>query len=113
MAEELTCLVTGATSGIGEQIATGLAARGADVLAVARDPGRGQEAATRRPFQLDPAGAAATPLHLATAPELADASGGYYEKRRSTTPSALSQDLTVAKRLWDLSESLTSQRAAR
>ena len=37
----LTCLVTGATSGIGETLTTVLAARGARVLAVARTAERG------------------------------------------------------------------------
>jgi len=44
---ELTCVVTGATSGIGEAIATGLAARGATVLAVARTSARADAALAR------------------------------------------------------------------
>ncbi len=42
----MTCLVTGATSGIGEQTAYGLARLGATVLIVARDADRGAAVAT-------------------------------------------------------------------
>jgi NAD(P)-dependent dehydrogenase (short-subunit alcohol dehydrogenase family) len=40
-----TCLVTGASSGIGKAIAAGLARLGAEVVVVARDPARGQASA--------------------------------------------------------------------
>ncbi len=39
-----TCVVTGAAAGIGNQTALGLAKLGATVIAVARDPARGQKA---------------------------------------------------------------------
>jgi NAD(P)-dependent dehydrogenase (short-subunit alcohol dehydrogenase family) len=42
--EDRTCLVTGATSGIGQETALGLAREGARVLIVGRDPARGQAA---------------------------------------------------------------------
>jgi retinol dehydrogenase 12 len=44
---QLTCLVTGATSGLGEAIATGLASQGAHVFAVARNAKRGHTALAR------------------------------------------------------------------
>ena len=42
--EDRTCLVTGATSGIGQETALGLAREGARVLIVGRDPARGEAA---------------------------------------------------------------------
>src|SRR5215475_11247922 len=42
--EDRTCLVTGATSGIGLETAVGLARQGARVLIVGRDPTRGEAA---------------------------------------------------------------------
>ncbi len=42
--EDRTCLVTGATSGIGLETAAGLAREGARVLIVGRDPARGEAA---------------------------------------------------------------------
>lgn len=44
---QLTCLVTGATSGLGEAIATRLASQGAHVFAVARNAERGNTALAR------------------------------------------------------------------
>lgn len=46
-----TCLVTGATSGIGEQTALGLARRGARVLIVGRDRQRGERARSELALQ--------------------------------------------------------------
>ncbi|WP_433516048.1 SDR family NAD(P)-dependent oxidoreductase [Nonomuraea sp. CA-143628] len=59
-----------------------------------------------RPFQDAPEKAAATALHLATSPEVASTSGGYFAKSRPGKPSGLSQDPVIAGRLWDLSAKL-------
>jgi len=66
-----------------------------------------------RIFQLTPEKAAATPVYLATSPEPAVDTGGYYAKSRPTDPSSLAQDQTAAARLWSLSTDLTTRKAPR
>lgn len=51
---------------------------------------------------------AATIIYLASSPEVASASGGYYFENRLTTPSAAAQDEASAKRLWQESEKLAA-----
>jgi NAD(P)-dependent dehydrogenase (short-subunit alcohol dehydrogenase family) len=50
---------------------------------------------------------ARTSVYLASSPEVADISGGYFAKSRLTEPSALGQDRDAAARLWALSTELT------
>ena len=50
---------------------------------------------------------ARTPLYCATAPELASASGGYYDKCREAPSSPLADDPALAAELWARSEALT------
>jgi hypothetical protein len=47
---------------------------------------------------------AQTTLHCATAPALANETGLYYDRCTPRTPSALGQDLQLAKELWERSE---------
>jgi NAD(P)-dependent dehydrogenase (short-subunit alcohol dehydrogenase family) len=49
---------------------------------------------------------AQTTLHCATAPALANETGLYYDRCATRTPSALVQDLRLAKELWERSEAL-------
>ncbi|MFC5827571.1 SDR family NAD(P)-dependent oxidoreductase [Nonomuraea insulae] len=62
-----------------------------------------------RPFQTSPEKAARTPVHLATAPEVAATSGGYFANSRPAPPSPLSQDPAIARKLWDFSVALLGQ----
>lgn len=104
------------------ELGRGLA--GSGVTANAADPGFARTALGReapgafglflkavRPFQLAPAKAAKTPVHLATAPELDQVTGGYFERCRPATPSALARDRTAAARLWNLSTTLVTEGA--
>ena len=52
-------------------------------------------------------------MYLAGAPEVAEATGGYFVKRRPAEPSALAKDAHAAARLWTLSEQLTGLGPAR
>jgi NAD(P)-dependent dehydrogenase (short-subunit alcohol dehydrogenase family) len=53
-----------------------------------------------------PATGAETAVYLASSPEVAEVTGGYFVKRRPAEPSALATDTAAAARLWTLSERL-------
>jgi NAD(P)-dependent dehydrogenase (short-subunit alcohol dehydrogenase family) len=59
-----------------------------------------------KPFALSPAQGAETQIYLASAPEVAGVTGGYWVKSAPATPSAAAQDDAAAARLWDVSEEL-------
>ena len=59
------------------------------------------------PFQTAPETAATTLVHLATAPEMSQQTGGYYRKSRRAEPGGLADDPTAAARLWRISAELT------
>jgi NAD(P)-dependent dehydrogenase (short-subunit alcohol dehydrogenase family) len=61
------------------------------------------------PFLLSPEKGARTTLHVATAPELAGASGGYFARSRPTEPRPQARDTAAAERLWAESERLTAK----
>lgn len=52
-------------------------------------------------FAIPPAWGARTLVHLATAPEVADVSGGYFVRCRLTQPGRAALDEDTARRLWD------------
>jgi NAD(P)-dependent dehydrogenase (short-subunit alcohol dehydrogenase family) len=60
-----------------------------------------------RPFLLSPERGASTIVYLASSPEVATATGGYYVKQQRREPSAAARDQDAARRLWRLSEELT------
>jgi retinol dehydrogenase-12 len=51
---------------------------------------------------------AQTSLYCATSPEVADHDGRYYDSCREKAPSRLSEDVLLAKTLWEKSEAWTS-----
>jgi NAD(P)-dependent dehydrogenase (short-subunit alcohol dehydrogenase family) len=59
------------------------------------------------PFQSSPKTAAATLVHLATAPEMFGQTGGYYRKSRRAEPGGLAAEPKAASRLWQISAELT------
>jgi NAD(P)-dependent dehydrogenase (short-subunit alcohol dehydrogenase family) len=59
-----------------------------------------------RPFFISPEQGAETIVYLASSPEVADTTGGYFVKRKLVEPSAAARDDTAAKRLWIESEKL-------
>jgi NAD(P)-dependent dehydrogenase (short-subunit alcohol dehydrogenase family) len=59
-----------------------------------------------------PAAGARTPVYLATSPEVAGVTGGYFVNCKPAEPSALAKDTQAAARLWTLSEDLAGLAAA-
>jgi NAD(P)-dependent dehydrogenase (short-subunit alcohol dehydrogenase family) len=59
-----------------------------------------------RPMQVKPEKASETVVYLATSPDVATTSGGYFADSAPATPSPLSQDPQLAGRLWDYSTQL-------
>jgi retinol dehydrogenase 12 len=60
-----------------------------------------------RPFMLSPERGADTIVYLASSPDVAAKTGGYYVKRQLREPSAAARDDGLARRLWEISERLT------
>jgi NAD(P)-dependent dehydrogenase (short-subunit alcohol dehydrogenase family) len=54
-------------------------------------------------FALSPEKGAETIVYLASSPEVAAVSGGYFTQRRPATPSAAARDDAAALRLWEVS----------
>src|SRR5262245_14390316 len=59
-----------------------------------------------RPLAQPPALGARTQVYLASAPELAGVTGGYWARSEQATPSAAARDDAAAARLWSVSEVL-------
>ncbi|MGZ8736691.1 MAG: SDR family oxidoreductase [Nocardioides sp.] len=59
-----------------------------------------------RPFLKSPEQGAATPVHLASAPDLAGVTGTYFANKRPKKSSERSYDEQTARRLWDVSAQL-------
>jgi retinol dehydrogenase-12 len=57
-------------------------------------------------FRPGPATGAQTSVYLASAPEVANTTGGYFVKCKPAKPSSLARDPQAAARLWALSEEL-------
>lgn len=49
---------------------------------------------------------AATSVYLASSPDVAGKSGGYYSRSRQTAPQAAALDRSLAERLWQVSSEL-------
>jgi NAD(P)-dependent dehydrogenase (short-subunit alcohol dehydrogenase family) len=61
-----------------------------------------------RPAAISPEKGARTSIWLASSPEVADTTGGYFYKCKPSTPSKLAQDDAIAARLWSVSGELVA-----
>ena len=60
-----------------------------------------------RHFLRSPESGARRIVYLASSPEVADQTGGYYVGRKRRQPSKAARDDDLARRLWDISAELT------
>ena len=60
-----------------------------------------------RPFFLSPERGADTIVYLASSPDVASQTGGFYVKRQRREPSAAARDDAAARKLWDISAKMT------
>jgi NAD(P)-dependent dehydrogenase (short-subunit alcohol dehydrogenase family) len=60
-----------------------------------------------RPFMKTPEQGAATPIFLASSPEVAGVTGAYFAARRPKRSAKASYDRDLARRLWEVSAELT------
>jgi NAD(P)-dependent dehydrogenase (short-subunit alcohol dehydrogenase family) len=66
-----------------------------------------------RPFAASPERGAETILYLASSPAVEGVSGKYFENKQEKKSSPRSYDAATARRLWQISEELTSLRVDR
>jgi hypothetical protein len=66
-----------------------------------------------RPFMASPERGADTIVYLASSPDVADQTGGYFVKRQRREPSAAARDDAAARKLWELSVTMTGLAPAR
>jgi hypothetical protein len=60
-----------------------------------------------RPFFASPRRGADTIVWLASSPDVAGQTGGYYVKRQRREPSAAARDAAAGRKLWEISEQMT------
>jgi len=65
-----------------------------------------------RPFMASPERGADTIVYLASSPDVADETGGYYVRRQRREPSAAARDDAAARKLWEISEKMTGLASA-
>jgi NAD(P)-dependent dehydrogenase (short-subunit alcohol dehydrogenase family) len=63
-----------------------------------------------RPSFISAEAGSATIVQLAASPELDGVTGKYFEDQQAVDPAPLALDAMLARKLWDVSESMTGQR---
>jgi hypothetical protein len=61
-----------------------------------------------RPIMKSPEAGARTPIFLATAPEVAGITGGFFFNCKQKRTAAFTYDQAIARKHWEISEKLTS-----